>query len=254
MRILCGQFYNYGFHAICKNDLSAYECSYDMGFPLNVCSMFGSGLKADSKILDYGCGKGEFVFEMSRLGFHEIIGMDPFLKDEIVFPTGARVIPGSRFRLSDSPNSYDVITMHHVLEHIENPFEVVRTIAGSLNKGGTLLVRIPNIGSPHFHRYRGNWWGFHAPRHFFLYSRKSLEIVLGTVGLEIVFTKCDSEYDHYLYSQEYELDIADNSPFSFRNGADGIFTRSEMRYWKEKSKRLNHALVGDSIAYYIKHK
>ena len=248
------RLYNYGFRSISKNDLSAYECSYDLGFPLNVCSMFGMGLNTKSKILDYGSGNGEFVSEMSRLGFCDIIGMDPFLKNEIVFSTGGKVVPESQFSVADWSKAFDVITMHHVFEHIDNPFGVAKTAADCLKKEGTLLLRFPNIASPHFQEYRGNWWGIHAPRRYFLHSRRSLEIVFAEVGMEIVYTKCDSEYDHYLYSQEYELDIPDNSPHSFRSGSAGVFTRNEIRYWKQKAKKLNRALVGDSIVYYLRHR
>lgn len=244
----------YAFNAIMQNDLSSFESSYDTGYSLNLCAMFGLGLRPNSRILDFGSGTGQFVLEMSQLGFSNIIGLDPFIESDIVFPTGARVYKGSLSSIHDSIGTFDVITLHHTFEHIPNPFEVAEKIAHLLNQKGVLVLRFPNIGSPHFKRYRENWWGIHAPRHYFLYSRKSLEIVFEQVGIKIYHVKCDSEYDHYLYSQEYELGIPDNSRYSIRSGSQGSFTHDEINYWKQKARLLNRALVGDWIVYYLRHK
>jgi SAM-dependent methyltransferase len=246
------RFHNHAFRAICRDDLGAYRSSYNCGFPLNVCSMFGLGLKAQSKILDYGSGTGEFVSTMSGFGFKNVLGIDPFLKREIVFATGARVVPGDLSTAKQSFGTFDVITMHHVFEHIPNPYEIAKQVCTLLNPGGIIVIQFPHVGSVHFAKYRGNWAGIHAPRHYFLHSRKSLEMVFTGTGAEIYHVRGGSEYDHYLFSQEYELDIGDASPWSFRAGGRGIFTSSEIRYWKNKAVLLNKALVGDWIIYYMK--
>ena len=251
-RRICQPFYNFAARAIAKNDLAAFESSYDSGFSLNVCSLFGLGLGTDSRVLDYGSGTGEFVLDLSQIGFKNVLGVDPFLKEDIVFVTGAKVVRGDLAELKASSQTFDLITLHHAFEHIPNPFEVAAELRALMHPKSVLLLRFPNVGSPHFMRYRGNWLGLHAPRHYFLHSRKSLELVFNPVGMEIYHVKCDSEYDHYLYSQEYELDIPDNSPFSFRAGHSGIFTGGELRYWKAKAKRFNRALVGDWIVYYLR--
>ncbi len=249
---VCQPFYNFAARAIRRKDLSAFESSYDSGYSLHVCSLFGLGLGPDCRILDYGSGKGDFVLELSNLGFKNVTGADPFLAENIVFPNGAKVNRGDLSSLKSSGETYDLITLHHVFEHVPNPFEVARDLRVLMHERTVLVVRVPNVGSPHFRRYRGNWSGLHAPRHYFLYSRKGMDLIFNPAGIEIFHVRCDSEYAHYLYSQEYALDIDHNSRFSFRAGNTGIFTGAELRYWKAKSKRFNRALVGDWIVYYLR--
>lgn len=240
--------------AILRNNLTSYEAVDETYFSLNTWAMFGLGIKPGASILDYGSGTGRFVLEMSQLGFPDTMGLDPFLEQDLVLPTGAKVLRGDLSTLSPTDKVYDVITMHHAFEHIPEPFACARQLADLLAQNGVLVLRFPHIGSYHFKQYRQHWWGIHAPRHFFLHSQKSLEIVFGQAGLEIFHVKCDSQFEHYLYSQEYQLDIANKSPFSIRSENGGIFTKSDILYWKKKAVLLNRALVGDWVVYYLRHK
>jgi 2-polyprenyl-3-methyl-5-hydroxy-6-metoxy-1,4-benzoquinol methylase len=230
-----------------ENYISPHLC----GFSLNACALLGLGLSKDASILDYGSGDGEFVEEMFRLGFKNTVGMDPFIEKDLMLPSGGMVFSGDMKGNTHRIGLFDLITLNHSFEHIPNPAEIATLLLRHLKDDGVIVLRFPNVGSVHFKQYRENWWGLHAPRHYFLHTKKSLEEIFVPLGAEIRYVKCDSCYDHYLYSQEYELGIYDQSPYSFRRGNNGIFTNSELRYWKKKTRLLNRALVGDWIVYYI---
>lgn len=229
-----------------------FVSSYSHGVSLNSCALFGIGLKDNSKILDFGSGHGEFVQEMRSMGFAKTYGFDPFYKENT--DENAPVQRGDLEAAQKRFGPFDVITLHHSFEHMPEPFEIAKKFEQCLAPNGKLIIRIPNVHSLHFKEYKDHWWGFHAPRHYFLYSRKAMELVFEKAGLVIKHVKCDSCLDHYLYSQEYQVGIGDASPHSLRAGGTGIFLPAEYKYWEKKAPLLNKALVGDWIVYYLERK
>jgi len=180
-----------------------------------------------------------------------MVGVDPYLDETVRLASGAKVSKSFAECMETQERGFDLITLNHVYEHVDDPRSVARQLCEVLAPDGVMVIRIPSIKSPHFKQYRGDWWNLHAPRHLFLYSQEAIELLFAEHGLEIIHTKCDSQADHYLYSQEYFVGITDASPLSIRNGGRGIFTGKEIEYWKEKAQSLNAALLGDWIVYYL---
>ena len=69
---------------------------------------------------------------------------------------------------------WDVIMFHHVFEHLEDPFGMLRACWRLLSDAGCCLLRIPTVSSYAWKHYGGNWVHLDAPRHFFLHSRQSI--------------------------------------------------------------------------------
>lgn len=103
------------------------------------------------KVLDIGAGSGEFVY-ISRARGYDTIGVEPnigyseFAKAQY----GVEVVTGD-FR--EIRETYQVITMFHVLEHLPDPVHTFKTLWSLLTEGGHLCVEVPNIeasdASPH---------------------------------------------------------------------------------------------------------
>ena len=217
-------------------------------FPLEFRALAGVGLRPDTRILDVGCGNGTLVELLDWCGFRSVQGCDPFV-DEVTFKGGARIVRKDIFGVE---GTFDLVMLHHAYEHVPNPGEVARRIAELLAPGGLCLLRFPNVGSVEFQRYGKNWWGIHAPRHFFLYSRRSIEILFSRVGMTIEKSYCDSQMDHYLYSDEYERDIDDASPLSFRRNGRGTWTVEQLRERAQKARVHNAGMTGDWVVYHIR--
>lgn len=81
---------------------------------------------------------------------------------------------------------FDIILMWHVLEHIENPKELLKNLSQLLNEKGVFIFEVPNRDSMGFCLTRKEWFFMDAPRHLFHYNRRSLQSVLKSFDFEII--------------------------------------------------------------------
>jgi SAM-dependent methyltransferase len=223
----------------------------DLAWSLEFRSLWGAGLKTDSAILDVGCGNGNLVEALDRLGFAKAIGCDPYLRREATFAGGARLL---RRDLAEMEGGWDLIMLHHCFEHVPNPARTAGEIDARLVPGGRCLLRFPNVESVEFAKYGGNWWGIHAPRHFQMLSRRALELVFAGTGLRVEKVWCDSVPEHYFYSKEYSLDIPDRDPRSVR--VRGIpsenWPQDRVNEVARQVDGWNDRLIGDWIVYVLR--
>ena len=218
-----------------------------MGFQ----SLYPLGLRENAAILDVGCGNGFLVQALDRIGFTNVCGCDPFLPWDSTFPGGARLL--KRY-LGDMPGGWDLIMMHHSFEHVPDPAATARLVDERLVPGGRCLLRFPNVDSVEFARYGGDWWGIHAPRHYHIFSRDSLERVFAGTGMKIEKVWCDSQFDHYLYSYDYSLGLAETDPESIRQRGiqDDRWPQIEREHIKRNVDWYNEKLIGDWIVYVLR--
>jgi len=132
------------------------------------------------KLLDVGCGDGRFLAWMSRLGW-EGVGVD--LDGDAVQTAkerfGVMALEGTIESARFSTSSFDVVTMHHVFEHLSDPMKTLAECYRVLRPGGKLVIVTPNAESL-ASRLRGpTWLGWDPPRHLFIFSRRALhELVI----------------------------------------------------------------------------
>ena len=202
--------------------------------------------KTSARILDVGSGSGQFVKVMRRLGYKSSIGIDAFLVEN------SRREHVSRSDTHSITGVYDVILFNHSFEHIADPLAVLKKCASLLSLRGTVAIHVPNIHSREFKKYRENWWGIHAPYHFFVPSRKGIELLAARCGLQISDSICTSRADHYLYSDDYSRDISDVDRGSIRRKLEsGSFDRRLYVSLRKLACVLNKSLAGDWIVYYL---
>ena len=115
---------------------------------------------------------------------------------------GIRMIKGTVFDLENE--TFDFIMMNHSLEHMEKQKEVLDKVCKLLDDNGTLMIRIPLADSMAFSRYKENWFQLDAPRHYYLHTVKSLNILCHEAGLKIKSIQFDSEGRHLLGSELYK--------------------------------------------------
>lgn len=114
----------------------------------------------DAKILDVGCGWGQFLSWLKQKGYRNLVGIDVG-SDQIEHcrAMGLNVSrsPDSTLYLRERPETYDLITLHHVIEHLPpaEGLELVKAIHDSLRPGGTAIIQTPNMSaiSAGFSRY-----------------------------------------------------------------------------------------------------
>jgi len=145
-------------------------------------------------LLDVGAGKGEFVNAASAAGW-EATGLEPSAGlARHAAGSGARVRQGYADATDPAPaGGFDVITLIHVLEHVQNPIDLLRSVRSLLKPDGMIFVEVPNCDSyflrfvEAYYRARHLNWSprlspFHAPFHRMGYTPRSLRFALSGGG------------------------------------------------------------------------
>jgi SAM-dependent methyltransferase len=210
------------------------------------------GITRTSRILDVGCGSGSLLYALRQAGLKNVLGVDPFIQDHIFCDGEMLVVKGN---LQDIDQKWDVIMLHHSLEHIYEQFETMRTITGMLSDHGTCLIRIPIASSYAWEHYGVNWVQIDAPRHYFIHSVKSLEVLAGSVGLQVADVLYDSTDFQFWASEQYIHDIPLFSERSFAvNPTGSIFSQEQIHHFHNQALQLNAARQGDQAAFYLSKK
>jgi len=136
----------------------------------------------NARILDVGCGAGSFVRQLSRLGFSDLTGLDPFIEASRVYSSNVRLIKG---QLENLTGSFDVVMLHHSLEHMWDQVGAATKIRSLLSDGGQAIIRVPTVDSYAWERYYTNWANLDPPRHFYLHSRVSIRELLENSGFVV---------------------------------------------------------------------
>ncbi len=138
------------------------------------------------RLLDVGCGNGDFLAAMRDLGW-SVSGID-FDREAVAV---AREKLGLDVRVADlhaasfPDDSFDAVTLHHVLEHLEDPVGALRECARVLKPGGRLVVVTPNGQALGRRLFQALWFPLDPPRHIHLFSVKTLVWVALTAGLAL---------------------------------------------------------------------
>lgn len=138
------------------------------------------------RVVDVGCGLGELLEQIDAA--HERIGIDPSEKavEIAAARSGANTIRGVLTRESFAEGSCDAIIAHHVIEHIDEPVDFVRTVAQALRPGGLFVVGTPNFASAAARLFGERFRLLHDPTHVSLFTDDSLMRLLRASGFRIV--------------------------------------------------------------------
>lgn len=127
------------------------------------------------RLLEIGTGSGESLKRMSDLGWLvEGVDVDPSgVKNAKA--KGLNVHLGSLEQQDYADNTFDVITMNHVIEHVHEPLALLKECRRILKPGGEIVVVTPNILSWVHRLYKSNWLHLDPPRHLHLFTIEALK-------------------------------------------------------------------------------
>jgi SAM-dependent methyltransferase len=172
------------------------------------------------RLLDVGCGNGEFLACASALGWlAEGIDIDPAA-------VAAALTAGYSAKVTDlndpllKPESYDQITLSHVIEHMAAPREQLKRCLDLLSPNGRLWLQTPNIDSVGHNVFGAAWRGLEPPRHLVLFNRPALQEMLSDVGFVDIEFKAHPAVPLFIWEESRQ--ILKRMPFLQRNG---IFSR-----------------------------
>jgi len=150
--------------------------------------------KKTGRLLDYGCGTGEFLHFMQSHHW-AIDGVEPSenARQKAHQLTSQKIYN----ELGDISKKFDVITLWHVLEHVHTLNEKVIELKSHINPDGIIFIAVPNYESADAKKYGSYWAGYDVPRHLWHFSQKSMNSLLSKNGLQVIHIepmKLDSYY------------------------------------------------------------
>ncbi|HLZ87909.1 MAG TPA: class I SAM-dependent methyltransferase [Puia sp.] len=163
------------------------------------------GIHKHSRILDVGSGMGFYLHRLEALGFTDLRGIDPFLKEEIVH--SGKVTIQRKYLADYEEKDFDLITLQHTFEHLPNPQETLKMVYDRLVPGGYCVIRVPVIPNMAWEEYRENWFQIDAPRHIFIPSVDTMERLCGPVGFRMDGIVYDSTPKQFYISEQYRQGI-----------------------------------------------
>ena len=203
----------------------------------------------ETRVLDIGCGAGEFLCSLAQLGFVNLTGCDPFIEKDIVYENGVKIY---KCDVHEMTGQFDWINLNDSFEHVTDPNEVMESIKRLLAPDGVVKMKLPVYPNIAFDLLGANWFQLDAPRHIFLHTKQSLEYLARKHGFIIADKVYDSKMDQIIYSYLYAKDI------SFREITAEIiqqyFTQSQLIEIDNMCKKANENEYGDHAEFYFVHK
>ena len=155
----------------------------------------------DSRVLDYGCGTGQFLEALRGKNFK---------------PEGVEINPAAREKASKFGKVHDsietvkpgvqTISMWHVMEHVYDPKTLLNEFKSRLNPGGHILIAVPNPESHDAKHYGKHWAAWDVPIHVHHFTKQSMVKMMEDAGfqhLSITPMNMDSYYISLL-SEQYK--------------------------------------------------
>jgi SAM-dependent methyltransferase len=137
-------------------------------------------------LLDFGCGGGGFL-DNCREDLAEGYGYEPSQQHahRLSQRLGLKVFANEAEMISALQGRLDVMTLHMVLEHLEEPIRVFELASKLLKPKGILYFSIPNPRAFEAKLFGRYWHGLDAPRHISFPSKKAIESALTRNGLTL---------------------------------------------------------------------
>ena len=176
---------------------SYYPANYHSFLPPNILSRLRQRMRLaqlkrlgkTGTILDFGCGQGMFLNALAE-SFPDgrFLGYEIGERNEKEERYGGRVtiFRGNPDFFWDNVSNVDLVTMNHVIEHLPNPIETVRSIRSILSPQGRVEGQTPNADCYERLIFGSCWSGFHSPRHTVVFSKRGLETLLKDAGFATV--------------------------------------------------------------------
>ncbi|MGC4129031.1 MAG: class I SAM-dependent methyltransferase [Bergeyella sp.] len=158
-----------------KEKLYKFLQKFNLNYKYNILSKH---LFQGAKVLDYGCGAGEFLKFIEE--DFDTVGFEP---NENARTSAKQKTSKTQFisDLNELENeSLDGITLWHVFEHIENPSEMLNQFFDKLKPNGFLIIAVPNHTSYDAKHYKEFWAAYDVPRHLFHFSKSGMEKFFNT--------------------------------------------------------------------------
>lgn len=139
------------------------------------------------RLLDVGCGTGDFLSEMGKLRGWRVFGVEPnrYACGHAQRLLSDSVVCGTLSPAAFADSSFDIVTMWNTLEHVHDPKSNLYQAYRVLRPDGLLVISVPAASSL-LRRWFGVYWAeWDLPRHLYVFSRNTIEAILEETGFSL---------------------------------------------------------------------
>ena len=168
-------------HARHKSDFTLNDWDLD-----SIKQLLRTKKTGKPRLLEIGCGTGVFLDKARQHGF-EVEGLElSSYAANYVRNMGIPVRTESIESANDAPNTWDVIVMREVIEHLPHPMESLKTVFSWLKPGGVLFMATGNYDCPERKLKGSDWFYFMPEGHLYYFSNRTMTNYLKKVGFGTV--------------------------------------------------------------------
>jgi 2-polyprenyl-3-methyl-5-hydroxy-6-metoxy-1,4-benzoquinol methylase len=150
-------------------------------------------------MLDFGCGMGFFLSEARKKGYRAAgIEVSDYAAGYCRTKYGFSILNN----INDIDKNFDIITMWDVIEHLEDPLNILSRVHDIMTADGLLVITTGNIDSAAAKLSGKKWHLFNIPEHLSYFSPKSIKYLLEKTGFKIRQIKYESSYYQIPYIVE----------------------------------------------------
>jgi len=201
-------------------------------------------------VLDVGSGEGELLFQMYKIGFSNLTGVDPYICFDKEPFSGLKFVKNN---LSQIKDRFDLIMFNHSLEHVLNPRTELLYATELLNPGKYILVRLPVAGGFAFRKYGTDWIQWDSPRHVSIPTEKGMRVLAADLGLTVENVVYESWAFQFWGSEQNMRDIPLHDERSlWLYSKSRIFSKKQLKQYAIASKKLNETNDGDMACFILR--
>ena len=164
------------------------------------------------RILDIGTGTGYFAAAMLAKGWRvEAVEKNALAREFAGKHFGLEVKDETALQAFE-PGSFDVITLWHVMEHLEQLNETWERLHELLSDRGVLIVAVPNCSSYDAGRYGAHWAAYDVPRHLWHFTPVTIQKLASKHGF-IMAARHPMPFDAFYVSMLSEKNRGASLPF-----------------------------------------
>jgi 2-polyprenyl-3-methyl-5-hydroxy-6-metoxy-1,4-benzoquinol methylase len=185
--------YPYNYYSYSKNDKKNLVLKFKEFIDrLNLKKELKSIVKPKISVLDVGGGSG-WLLDIVKKADNRVVDTEIVdLNVEAKFYAESK---GHKYFLGsidefETTSKYDLILMLNLIEHIQNPKEIILKLSSLLSLDGKILIKTPNVDSLDARLFKNMYWGgLHCPRHWIIFSESSFKKLIEKTDLEIGYLK-----------------------------------------------------------------
>ena len=145
-------------------------------------------INREDLVLDFGCGKATTLYNLKRKYKCKVVGIDFSLESGTYVVNNLKIpfILANPEQQILKPESCQLITMWHYLEHSYNPDLVIQNAYRYLKRGGGLLIEVPNFDSIERKIFRKHWFSLDVPRHLYYFTPRTISQYLEKYNFKVM--------------------------------------------------------------------